>query len=118
MSVWEKLEWETIVPENPGVILLRLSGALAGSRESYALLDEVRDNLRGDYKKVVFNLEHVERMTSAGVGILCACFTSIANSEGKMYLVGVTERNKTLLDIVGLWDQIMHFPGEADIQFD
>ncbi|MBC8366523.1 STAS domain-containing protein [bacterium] len=118
MSVWEKLEWETIFPENKGVILLRLSGALGGSRESYALLDEVRDNLRGDHKKIVFNLENVERMTSAGVGILCAIFTSIANTDGKMYLVGVTERNKTLLDIVGLWDQLAHFSSESDVQFD
>jgi anti-anti-sigma factor len=118
MSVWEKLEWETIVPENPGVILLRLTGALAGSRESYALLDEVRDSFRGDYKKIIFNLENVERMTSAGVGILCACFTSLANSDCKMYLVGVSERNKTLLGVVGLWDQLLHFPSESDVQFD
>ena len=118
MSVWEKLEWETIVPENPGVILLRLSGALSSSRESYALLDEVRDNLRANYKKIVFNLENVERLTSAGVGILCACFTSIANSKGKMYLVGVSDRNRTLLDIVGLWDQLLHFSSESEVQFD
>lgn len=118
MSVWEKLEWETIVPENPGVILLRLSGALSSSRESYALLDEVRENLRSDFTKIIFNLEHVERMTSAGVGILCAAFTSIANAKGKMYLVGVSERNRTLLDVVGLWDQLLHFPSETDVQFD
>jgi len=118
MSVWEKLEWEIIVPENPGVLLIRLSGALSSSRECYALLDEVRDKIKEDYKKLVFNLEHVERMTSAGVGILCACFTSIANAKGKMYLVGVSDRNRTLLDIVGLWDQLLHYPSEADVEFD
>jgi len=118
MSVWEKLEWESIVPENPGVILLRLNGALSSSRESYALLDEIRDDLRSNFSKIVINMERVERMTSAGVGILCAAYTSITNSGGKMCLVGVSERNRTLLNLVGLWDQLLHFPGEADVKLD
>jgi len=118
MTDWESLEWESVVPEYPGVILLRLSGALTSGRESFALLDEVRDNLLGDYERIVFNMENVERMTSAGVGILCACFSAISDSKGRMYLVGVSDRNKTLLKVVGLWKRLAHFPGEADIRFD
>ncbi|MCP4549776.1 MAG: STAS domain-containing protein [bacterium] len=117
MSVWKKMEWEHLKPENPGVVLFRVTGAMNGNKTCYEFLDEVRQATKGDYRYMVINVEGVERMTSSGIGIICACVTSVANSDGQMYLVGVTERNRALMEIVGLWDQITHFPTEEDVVF-
>ena len=118
MSVWHKLEWEHLKPENPGVILFRVNGALNGSGECYDFLEDVRKEIKSEIKHVVINLDGVERINSAGVGILCACYTSITNSDGKMYLVGVNDRNQMLMKVVGLWDQLLHFPLEKDVVFE
>ncbi len=118
MSVWHKLEWEHLKPENPDVMLFRVSGALIGSKECYEFLEDVRKDISQHVKHIVINLEGVERINSAGVGILCACYTSITNQNGKMYLVEISERNQMLLKVVGLWDQLAHFPTEKDVVFE
>jgi len=118
MSVWENLSWERIVPENPSTVLLRLSGALTSTAESYAFLEEVRSELAEEITHVVVNLEKVERITSAGVGILCAAFSSVKGKGGELVLVGLSDRNQVLLKAVGLWDQIKHFDGETDVKLD
>jgi anti-anti-sigma factor len=118
MSKWEKLQVERIIPENPKVVVFRLSGALTSTRESYDLLEQVKDDTGSNYPQVVINLEQVTRITSAGVGILCACFTSILRSDGRFCLVGVSDRNRILMEIVGLWSKIDHFETEADVRFD
>ena len=117
MTVWANLEWERIVPENPNTILMRLTGALTSTPESYAFLEEIRSDLGKEFTHVVVNLEKVERITSAGVGILCAAFSSAKGGDGELILVGLSERNQVLLKAVGLWDQIKHFDGEADVAF-
>ncbi len=118
MSVWHKLEWEHLKPENPDVMLFRVSGALIGSKECYEFLEDVRRDVKQHVKHVVVNLAGVERINSAGVGILCACHTSITNQGGRLYLVEVGERSQMLLKVVGLWDQITHFPAEKDVVFE
>ena len=117
MTVWANLEWERIVPENPNTILLRLSGALTSTPESYAFLEEVREDVSKNFTHVVVNLEKVERITSAGVGVLCAAYSSMKNCDGELILVGLSERNQVLIKAVGLWDQIKHFDGEGDVDF-
>ena len=117
MSVWANLEWERVVPENPSTVLLRLSGALTSTPESYAFLEEVRSDAGKDITHVVVNLEKVERITSAGVGILCAAYSSMKGHDGELILVGLSERNQVLIKAVGLWDQIKHFDGEGDVDF-
>ncbi len=117
MNAWSELKWVRVEPENPAVILFRLSGSIKGSQECYSFLEDVRKDAKGDYKHVVLNLDGIDRINSAGVGILCACFTSITGTEGKMYLVNVSDRNKMLLEVVGLWDQLNHYASEDDVVF-
>jgi anti-sigma B factor antagonist len=118
MSVWHKLQWEQVAPENPGVTLFRMHGALDGSKECYSFLEDVRKEVSAGLKHVVINLDGVERINSAGVGILCACYTSVTNVDGKLYLVGVNDRNQMLMKVVGLWDQLRHYPTEKDVVFE
>lgn len=118
MSVWSKLTWDHIEPENPGVTLFRVHGKLDGSQDCYAFLEAVRECMAEGLKHVVINLAEVERMNSIGIGILCACYTSITNAGGAMHLVGVPERGVNLMRAVGLWDQLLHYPTEGDVRFD
>lgn len=115
MSIWKKLNWEHLEPSNPGVTLFRVHGGLSGSPDCYAFLEAVRASMTDDVKHVVVNLTDVDRINSIGVGILCACYTSIKNDGGMLYLVGVQERNSDVMRAVGLWDQLPHFPTEQDV---
>ena len=107
-------EIERFEPESGGTTVYRLAGAFTDSKESYGLLDKVRADLEAGARRIVINLEKVPRITSGGIGILCACFTSLNNGEGSLALVGVDERNQALLNAVGLWDRLDHFATEAE----
>jgi anti-anti-sigma factor len=118
MSVWAELKTERIVPENPKVVLYRLSGALSDTKASYAFLKTVRDDVKAGIATVVINLTTVERITSSGVGILCTCFTSLRSAKGRLVIVGVTDRNREILQAVGLWSVLDHCATEAEIVID
>jgi anti-anti-sigma factor len=115
MSVWAELEYERIVPENPRTVLYRLSGALTGSKACYAFLDAIRGDIAAGLTTVAINLNRVERINSSGVGILCTCFTTLRNADGRLIVIGVSERNQETLKAVGVWAVIDHFASEADV---
>ena len=102
MSSWKKLEARWVERDDPAVTVYHLSGTLTGSSESYAFLDELRKRVRKGHTRVVLNLEAVEAMTSEGVGILAAGYTSVMNATGRMCLAQVPERSRVLLGVVGL----------------
>ena len=118
MSVWAKLEAERVLPENPHCVIYRLSGALTDSKESYTFLSDLKADVKSGLSTAIVNLEKVERINSSGVGILCACLTSIKTAEGRFLLVGMSERNRILMEAVGIWDLLEHFDTEDAIQLD
>jgi anti-anti-sigma factor len=63
---------------------------------------------------VVINLSGIEAVTSAGVGIIAAAYTSVTNASGRMCLAQVPERAHAILNIVGLLSVIGECAGEAD----
>lgn len=114
MTSWKKLEVERLEPNESGVVVFRLTGLLTNSTESYAFLDCVREDLHHEHNRIVINLEKVEVITSAGVGILAACFTSITNAGGRLVLSCISSRVRTLLNVVRLLDLLQTCPSEEE----
>ena len=115
MTVWAELDFERITPENPHVILYRLSGALTGSKQSYDFLETVKRDIKTGFTTVVINLSQVERITSSGIGIVCTCLTSAQSADGRLIIVGVSERNQALMRSVGVWAVVTHFASEDEL---
>jgi len=108
------LKYERIDKSSPHLTILRLSGDLTDARESYELLEEIRTLLSDGCPFVALNLAQVGFISSSGVGILAASYTSARNAEARLCIVGLSERGRILLEIVGLWGVIEHFESEEE----
>ena len=82
--------------------LITLKGKLIGSPECYALLDETRDRVQEGLKQIVLDMSAVEMINSAGAGILAAMLTSSRNQNGALSLVGLSDRNRKVLEFLHL----------------
>lgn len=114
MSKWDKLHVERADRPQVGAIVFRLSGGLDSSPESYAFLESVQEAARAGSVRIVINLAQVNVMTSAGVGILAACFTSVTNAGGRMCLAGATGRASVILNVVRMLDVVSSAPTEDE----
>ena len=52
--------------------------------------------------EVILDMNEVEMINSAGAGILAAMLTSIRSRDGALALVGLSERNRTVLEFLHL----------------
>ena len=111
---WNKLEVECIEVGKPDVTVYRLSGGLTGSPESYQFLENLRNQTRKHPSPVVINLEQVEHVSSAGVGILAACYTSATNVDRRLCLAHVSNRVRMILDVVKISDVLCIFATEKE----
>jgi len=109
---WKKLEAGEA--EQDGVRIYRLHGVLTSSPEAYAFLDKVMDEVHRGDRRFVINLEHVDTLTSAGVGILAACYTSVTNGGGRIHLAQVPARARAILKVVHLLELLGDFPTETE----
>lgn len=109
-----RLEITRAEHDDPKTVVYTLAGPLTDTRECYELLDDVRGEVRNGYLNVIFDLEKVVRVTSSGIGLLAACFTSAKNAGGTLCVVAVPEKVRVLLKLVHLWDALGHYESQAD----
>jgi len=114
MTHYKVLDYERVAQPEPEIVIYRLSGKMLGTKECYQFLENVRDDVHAGRARVMINLGKVERLSSAGVGILAACYTSVTNARGRVCLIDVPEAVRTLLKIVLLWDLLPHFATEEE----
>ena len=81
------------------VAVLAVSGKLMGGPETNEVHDRIKSLISDDIRKVVIDLSKVKWMNSRGIGMLMAGFTSLANVQGDMKLVGATKKVNSLLMI-------------------
>jgi len=102
MTRWAKFQVSWIEQENSAVAVVHLSGGMTSSPEAYHFLEEFQNRVREGRVRLVLDLDQVEPITSAGVGILAACCTSVLNAGGKITLSRVPARARAILSVVGL----------------
>ncbi|MCA9726276.1 MAG: STAS domain-containing protein [Candidatus Eisenbacteria bacterium] len=114
MTAWKKLESQRIDHEQPQAVVYRLSGVLTDTKEAFDLLDDLRKAIRDGSPLIVINLEKIDHLTSAGIGVLAAAYTSAKRDGSRICLTNVADRGRSLLELVGLWALIEHRDTEAD----
>ena len=79
-----------------------------GGKEGYAFLDDLRAQLRERPGAVIINLSRVEHVTSAGVGVLAAAYTSAVNAGARLILAAIPKQAEAVLGILRLLSVIEH----------
>jgi anti-sigma B factor antagonist len=86
-----------------GVVIIDLSGRLTMGEASAAIREEVVDQLRQGFRKILLNLADVTYIDSAGLGELTAAYTSVKNRDGALKLLKLTKRVHDLMQITKLY---------------
>ncbi|MCK4303955.1 MAG: STAS domain-containing protein [Candidatus Eisenbacteria sp.] len=105
---------ERIAQEDSKAVIFRLAGKLTSTKECYDFLESVRDDVHGGCTRIVFNLEKIDQVSSPGIGIIAACYTSTTNAGGSITIVAAPQRVGTLLEVVRLWDLFAHYDTEDE----
>lgn len=111
---WKDIQWQSMVDPSTGVRIYRLAGFLSDSERSFALLEQVRSDMRLEPHPALLDLTGIEPLTSSGVGIIAAIYTSGQNATMDLALMGLNARSRLILQLVGLLRLIRAFDAEQD----
>lgn len=113
MTRWKEMEWQVAVDAGTGIRLYRLAGVLTDSRDAARLIDLVRSDLRADPRPILLDFAGVELLTSAGVGMVAAIYTSAHNAVNAIAITGLNPRTRQILHVVRMLQFIREFEVES-----
>jgi anti-sigma B factor antagonist len=96
------------------VTILDLKGKLTLGEGDAQLRDKVSTMILEGHKKLLFNLEAVPYIDSAGLGEIVKTYTTVKRQGGSLKLVNLTKRIEDLLLITKLLTVFETFENEAD----
>lgn len=88
--------------EQQGVHIYEVSGDLCGHPDCYSFLDDVRNSISEGAGKVIVDLGGINKMDSAGVGILASIVSSADNASTAVRFSGLTDKTRRPITMVGL----------------
>ena len=100
--------------QSGSVTVLDLSGKVTLGEDSTLLKDKLQSLLHQGKKNVIFNLEQVSYVDSAGLGALVSAYTTVTREGGSLKLVNVTKRLQDLLSITKLLTVFETFDSEDE----
>lgn len=89
-----------------GVRVYTLAGDLYGSTGGYAFQDQVRDAVAAGTRKIALDLSHVERVDSAGIGILITVVFSASRAGGGLVVASLSRHVENALGIAMILDHV------------
>jgi len=108
------LHVEHIMSPDGKSLIYRLRGVLGESTYSYDFSDDMRKSIKDGPEKVILNLEKLEYITSAGVGVIAAGYTSAQRADKRLLLCAVTPKVRRVLEICGILDVVPACDTEAE----
>jgi anti-sigma B factor antagonist len=84
------------------VVVITLKGKLMGGPETEECHRLVKEAISQGINKATIDLSDAEWINSRGMGMLMACYVSLANKGGELRLAGETEKTKSLLRMTKL----------------
>jgi len=85
-----------------------LSGNFFGSPEGYAFQETVRQNIAAGARRVIIDLEKIDRIDSSGIGILMALMWSASQAGAGLVLAAVSPTVEKVLSVAMLLEHIEH----------
>ena len=84
------------------VAVLTVKGSLMGPPETVKLFEDVTGLVEDGIKRIVLDFTSVNWINSLGVGAVMKCLTLLRNKNGFLYLVGLTEKVKSIFMVTQL----------------
>lgn len=94
------------------VKILEMSGKLTLGEGETALHDAVRNLSKEGFVNLIFNMKHVTRLDSAGVGEMCACLHHVRTRGGRIHLLLPSDKVLGIIGMVGLRLRFPDFSSE------
>lgn len=91
---------------DPDIVLVQISGRITLGFESQDVELAIEELIRGQQKKVVFDLAGLNYIDSTGIGIIVMCATKMRAAGGELRLASLQPRIAELMRVTKL-DQIM-----------
>ncbi|MFV1958912.1 MAG: STAS domain-containing protein [Planctomycetota bacterium] len=107
------LQVEHITSQDGKSLVYRLRGVLGESSYSFDFADELRERLEDGPERIILDLENLEYITSSGVGVIAAGYTSATRAGKRFVLCAVPKSVRRVLDICGILDVVPCFESEA-----
>ena len=85
-----------------GVQVLDLTGRIVLGREGQGLEWDVDEMLKSGQNRIVFNMEGVSFIDSAGLGIIIGCFGKARQAGGALAVAAVTTRVSQVFEVAGV----------------
>lgn len=114
MARWRSLDIDRVADEESRTVVYRLGGKLTGTKECYQLLETIRDDVHVGLFRVILDLADVKRVSSPGIGIIAAAYSSVTHAGGTLMAVAVPTEVRTLLEMVKLWPLLVEYETEED----
>jgi anti-anti-sigma factor len=95
-------------------VVYRLRGVLGDTRPCFELLEEFRRDVPSLPHRILMNVSGVELLTSPGIGVLAACYTTAKNAGRKFFLVGATSQARKSLEATGLLSVLPNYGTDAE----
>ena len=100
--------------EVDGAVVYRMSGVLGDAHQPHDFHEEFLAQLPELPTRVVFNLEGVENLYSAGIGIIANCFTEAKSAGKSMVLCCVPGHIQKILTLTGVMPILRSTDTEAE----
>ncbi len=108
------LQVEHITRQDGKTFVYRLRGVLGESTYSFEFLEELRRQVKEGPERIVLNLQELEYITSSGVGVIAAAYTSARRAGKRLCLAAVPSKVQRVLDICGVFDAVDHYDSEDE----
>jgi anti-sigma B factor antagonist len=98
----------------PDILVVEISGRITLGRECKELEWKTESLVREQQKKVIFDLSHVERIDSTGIGIIVMSAAQMKNSGGELRLAGATGHIEQVLKLSSIDKLVAFYPTTAE----
>jgi anti-sigma B factor antagonist len=98
----------------PDIAILELTGRITMGNDSQQIEWGLAELLKGNHKKVIFDLTEVTFLDSSGIGILMMCYAKLKKAGGALRIAGARGVVEETLDMTSVNKIVRFYPTAAE----
>ncbi len=106
--------YEKVEKPEADAVIYRMSGVLGEAHNCYEFLETFKTDLETAPSRILFNLQNLENMYSAGIGIVAASYTSAKEAGKLLMLVCLGETVCRTLTVSGVLPEVHAYDTEDE----
>ena len=98
----------------PDIAVLEMTGRITMGNDSQQIEWGLAELLKGNHKKVIFDLTQVTFLDSTGIGILVMCHAKLKKAGGALRIAGARGMVEAMLDLTSVNKIVRFYPTAAE----